>query len=134
MARRPQNRNRVRDLREVIEERRAARLLAEAQARVATVHQARSVARSMVSSGECFVAELRSVSPNTREFIVPMRIPLEDIVRNGLAPTMRRILLEFPILNLFDPASTRGLRLANVAWDFDGYDQPILLGWDFENV
>src|SRR2546428_2742559 len=84
MARRPQNRNRVRDLREVIEERRVARLLAEAQARAVTVHQARSVARSMLSSGECFVAELHSVRPNTREFIIPMRIPLEDIVRNGL--------------------------------------------------
>src|SRR3989441_13085457 len=134
MARRPQNRNRVRDLREVIEERRAARLLAEAQARAASVHQARSVARSMLSSGECFVAELRSVRPNTREFIIPMRIPLEDIVRNRLAPTMRHILLEFPVLNSFDPASTRGLRPTNIVWDFDGYDQPILLEWEFENI
>src|SRR3989441_3063139 len=132
MARRPQNRNRVRDLREVIEERRAARLLAEAQARVATVHQARSVARSMLSSSECFVAELRSVRPNTREFIIPMRIPLEDIVRNGLAPTMRHILLEFLVLSLFDPATSNGLRLANIAWDVD--DQPMLLVCEFENI
>ena len=132
MARRPQNRNRVRDLREVIEERRAARLLAEAQARAASVHQARSVARSMLSSGECFVVELRSVRPNTREFIMPMRIPLEDIVRNGLAPTMRHILLEFPVLSLFDPATPSRLHLANIAWDVD--DQPMLLACEFENI
>ena len=55
MARQPQNRNRVRDLREIIEERRAARLLAEAQARAASVYQARCVARSMLSSGSKFV-------------------------------------------------------------------------------
>src|SRR2546425_7509054 len=108
MARRPQNRNRVRNLREVIEERRAARLLAEAQARAASVHQARSIARSMLSSGECFVAELRSVRPNTREFIVPMRIPLEDVIRNGLVPTMHHILHEFPVLSLFDPTTASG--------------------------
>src|SRR3989441_4061376 len=132
MARRPQNRNRVRDLREVIEERRAARLLAEAQAHAASVHQARSVAHSMLSSGECFVAELRSVRPNTREFIIPMRIPLEDIVRNGLASTMRHILLEFPVLSLFDPATASRLRLANISWDVD--DQPSLLVCEFENI
>src|SRR2546421_11842613 len=132
MARRPQNYDRVRDLREVIEERRAARLLAEAQARAALVHQARSVAQSMISSGEYFVAELRSVRPNTREFIIPMRIPLEDIVRNGLAPTMRHILLEFPVLSLLDPATASGLRLANIAWDVD--DQPMLLVCEFENI
>ena len=132
MARRPQNRNRVRDLREVIEERRAARLLAESQARAASVHQARSVARSMLSSGECFAAELRPVRPNTREFIVPMRIPLEDVVKNGLAPTMRHILLEFPVFSLFDPVTASHLRLVNIAWDV--VDQPMLLVCEFENI
>src|SRR2546425_4926530 len=132
MARRPQNRNRVRDLREVIEERRAARLLAEAQARAASVHQARSVARSMLSRGECFVAELRPIRPNTREFIIQMRIPLENIVRNGLVLTMHHILLEFPVLSLFDPATASRLRLANIAWDV--VDQPMLLVCEFENI
>ena len=132
MARRPQNRNRVRDLRAVLEERRAARLLAEAQARAASVYQARSVARSMLSLGNYFVAELCPLRPNVQEFIVPMRIPLEDVVRNGLAPTMRHILLEFPVLSLFDPVTANHLRLANMAWDVD--DQPMLLVCEFENI
>src|SRR3989449_2492790 len=132
MARRPQNRNWVRDLREIIEERRAARLLAEAQARAASVYQARCVARSMLSSDECFVAELRPVRPNIREFLIPMHIPMEDIVRNGLAPTMRHILLEFPVLSLFDPVTASHIRLANIAWDVE--DQPMLLVCEFENI
>src|SRR2546423_12336318 len=132
MARRPQNRNRVRDLREVIEERRAARLLAESQARAASIYQARSVARSMLSSGEYSVAELRPIRPNVQEFIVPVHIPMEDIVINGLAPTMCHVLLEFPVLNLFDPVTSSHIRLANIAWDVD--DQPMLLVCEFENI
>src|SRR3954447_12753941 len=119
MARRPQNRNRVRDLRAVIEERRAARLLAEAQARAALVYQARSVARSMLSSGNYSVAELCPIRPNVREFLIPMHAPMEDVVRNGLAPTMCHVLLEFPILNLFDSVTASHIRLANIAWDVD---------------
>ena len=132
MARRPQNRNRVRDLRAVLEERRAARLLAEAQARAASVYQARSVARLMLSSGNYFVAELCPVRPNVQEFLVPMHIPMEDVVINGLAPIMCHVLLEFPVLNLFDPVAASHIRLANIAWDVD--DQPMLLVYEFENI
>src|SRR3989442_2732998 len=110
MARQPQNRNRVRDLRAVLEERRAARLLAEAQARAASVYQARSVARLMLSSGNYFVAELCPVRPNVQKFLVPMHIPMEDIAINGLAPIMCHALLEFPVINLFDPVSASLIR------------------------
>ena len=51
MAHRSQNRNRVRDLREVIEARRAARIRASAQARQGALSRARTVAHSMLSSG-----------------------------------------------------------------------------------
>ena len=57
---------------------------------------------------------------------------MDDIVRNGLAPTMRHILLEFPVLSLFDPTTASGIRLANIAWDVD--DQPMLLVCEFENI
>ena len=132
MARRPQNRNRVRDLRAVLEERRAARLLAEAQARAASVYQARSVAQSMLSSGNYFVAELCPLRPNVQEFLVPMHIPMEDVVINGMTPIMCHVLLEFPVLNLFDPVAASHIRLANIAWDVD--DQPMLLVCEFENI
>ena len=86
----------------------------------------------MLSSGEYSVAELRPVRPNVQEFIVPVHIPMEDIVINGLAPTMCHVLLEFPVLNLFDPVTASHIRLANIAWNVD--DQPMLLVCEFENI
>src|SRR2546425_1541753 len=133
MAHRSQNCNRVRDLREVIEARRAARIRASAQARQGALSRARTVAHSMLSSGGRYIARINSTRPNTQEFVVPIRIPLGIIVRDGLDAVMRRILHEYPVLNLFEPASVRNLQLINISWSLDGFDQPIILEWEFAN-
>ena len=133
MAHRSQNRNRVRDLREVIEARRAARIRASAQARQETIFRARTVAHSMLSSGERYIAEMNSTRPNTQGFIVSVRVSLSTIARDGLAAVMRRVLQEYPMLNLFEPASVRNLQLSSLAWNFGGFDQPIVLEWEFVN-
>ena len=133
MAHRSQNRNRVRDLREVIEARRAARIRASAQARQETIFRARTVAHSMLSSRERYMTRINSTRPNTQEFVVPIRVPLSIIVRDGLDAVMCRILQEYPVLNLFEPASVRNLQLNNIAWSFDGFDQPIILEWESAN-
>src|SRR3989442_392126 len=96
MARQPRNRNRVRDLREVIEARRAARNRASILARQETIARAQSVGRAMIAANDWNIVEVITPRTDIREFVMPFQVPVSDIIREGLDTVLRRVLRDFP--------------------------------------